>query len=393
MEQTGNGEIAQETNPSWVWWSTSRTAEDLTVSVLAIVETAAATAAYIWIAWYFETYVHLAVSSCVVPLLLLRTQTSTALGLRLLFATSASVKKLRFFKLMEDLPKYVGALVLGFVFAIIGLGCRVAATVSYIRRRPLNALASVPRNWVRIACCVDSHFPPEVVPGIELQGGDRFLFRLIVDGIRHEVGTSRVAFAVFGMMVFFPSVLYRWSMKGTALVWLTLLWAVRPVARSPERGERPGAELSPREMVSHIRHGLVFKFTVALSVFTFVWTTLFKVLLAAEWNRWRGWWHEYMPRLVDLLVAPLEIHLWHVAALLNSIIAIWLFVWADKYVRHPKRITDERIVSVLGATLTVRRVLTAYTILNCLGLLVTAADLITNLRIDFTLFKWAPSEM
>ena len=57
----------------WVWYSTVESAVERKVSVLAIVETAAAAALYVFIAVHYETYLHLAISSSVAPFLLLRT--------------------------------------------------------------------------------------------------------------------------------------------------------------------------------------------------------------------------------------------------------------------------------------------------------------------------------
>lgn len=69
-----------EASRGWRWWSTPESVEALTVSVLAIVETLAAVAIYAWIAVEFGT-LHLTISCCIAPFLLLRTPESTKRGL------------------------------------------------------------------------------------------------------------------------------------------------------------------------------------------------------------------------------------------------------------------------------------------------------------------------
>lgn len=78
--QAATSELAPRQR-GWTWYSTVESTEAGVVSVLAIVETIAASAIYAWIVWRFGT-LHLAVSACVAPFLLLRTSRSVSLALR-----------------------------------------------------------------------------------------------------------------------------------------------------------------------------------------------------------------------------------------------------------------------------------------------------------------------
>ncbi len=62
------------------WVSSGESVKKGEPTVLAIVETVLAVALYWWIAWYYDTHIHLLVSICVAPFLLLRSQKSTELG-------------------------------------------------------------------------------------------------------------------------------------------------------------------------------------------------------------------------------------------------------------------------------------------------------------------------
>src|SRR5688572_27153217 len=64
------------------WTSTPLSADRGEVSVLAIVETIAATSISLFIAWYWETLAYIVGSASLALLLLLRTRRSTALAMR-----------------------------------------------------------------------------------------------------------------------------------------------------------------------------------------------------------------------------------------------------------------------------------------------------------------------
>lgn len=66
----------------WIWWSAAQTVHRGDISVLAIVETIAATSLSLWVAIRYQTISHLVVGACVAPLLLLRTEQSVRLGLK-----------------------------------------------------------------------------------------------------------------------------------------------------------------------------------------------------------------------------------------------------------------------------------------------------------------------
>ena len=82
----------------WVVWSTRASINAGTPSLTAIVETLVAVPIYWWLAIHFETYLPLLVSVCVAPLVLLRSDTSVALGVRLFKAWEK-----RYFRTWTDL--------------------------------------------------------------------------------------------------------------------------------------------------------------------------------------------------------------------------------------------------------------------------------------------------
>lgn len=74
-------EIEQNRRSGWYWWCHQGQKTE-SVSVLSLFETLAAMSVYILIALYWGT-LHLLISGCLAPALLLRTEESVALGRKL----------------------------------------------------------------------------------------------------------------------------------------------------------------------------------------------------------------------------------------------------------------------------------------------------------------------
>ncbi|MGB0798914.1 MAG: hypothetical protein ACPGRD_06315, partial [Planktomarina sp.] len=63
-------------NRNFVWWSSEDSIRNEKISVLACAEVVLSVTAFWWIAWYFDTYVHLWSSLIIAPLVLLRSDKS-----------------------------------------------------------------------------------------------------------------------------------------------------------------------------------------------------------------------------------------------------------------------------------------------------------------------------
>ena len=67
----------------FVRWSSPESIAAEQISLLAVAEVIFSVAAYWWIAWYFDTYAHLLISIIVAPLVLLRSDESAELGVKM----------------------------------------------------------------------------------------------------------------------------------------------------------------------------------------------------------------------------------------------------------------------------------------------------------------------
>lgn len=188
----------------WRWYSTVESAANLEFSILAAVESVCAVSLALWLAWYFQTYTHLVVAVLVAPLLLLRTEESTELGLRwfgmfqhwfindirketlskllwlgiALAIIGIPILSEYIFRTIES-SVFIKALLIGVwlfmsvlfyvggIIVIMSLVIKFFATVINIFTHSKNTFLSIPYNWYRIVCTVDILHPPEILPGIE----------------------------------------------------------------------------------------------------------------------------------------------------------------------------------------------------------------------------------
>lgn len=208
-------------------YSTPQSAEDGEVSLLAIVETILASGFSIYVAFRWNVVAHIAIGAAVAPLLMLRTPESTKLGF--------------------DLFERIGGRFAGSVDLIVALGLpfvgpfvRIAATILGVRRNPRTSLLAIPSNWRRQCFSVDSSHPPEIVPGSEVgqkrwaltrarEGLPGHSWREFLGEFRRSKGLLGVGLGVLAMIyvlgvLYSPALLYRWSFKATAIVWLPLVW-------------------------------------------------------------------------------------------------------------------------------------------------------------------------
>ncbi len=295
----------EQSAPRWRWTSSVASAENLEFSVLAAVESLFAVSLSLFIAWYWQIYTHLVVAVVLAPLLLLRTEASTEMGLRwfgsfwkrfngsfwlwssvsliisagylwfvlpLMVWLMTIVFLLPFlvfawldntYNTLDKLGKYsmkvlvgilvivIGVLEVKGIIAIvggiiIGIGtivgivvggsfiCKFSATTFHFFRHPLIALSSIPNNWYRIVWATDIFHPPELLPGMESKRYQAFTNK--VPGLKfgHWIGRvldeSDILLKLFSACLtpffFLPALLYRFSLKSSALFYLPFIWMI-----------------------------------------------------------------------------------------------------------------------------------------------------------------------
>jgi hypothetical protein len=218
--------MSDQAQKSWCWWSTHESIANEVPSVTAILETIAAVVVYWWIALKVGVVWPLLVSAAVAPMVLLRSEPSIALGLKLFLSVSSYLKK------QEDHLSVALIIMYPFIYSPTAIAIRIYATFLHLK----DGIQALPRNFRRLVICTSPAQISEILPGIETTDSE-FRFSAISKEIKEEIsnhhitgGVALVAFFVFAVLFVFllfsllylPAWLYRITIKSTAWFWWPL---------------------------------------------------------------------------------------------------------------------------------------------------------------------------
>lgn len=316
--------------------SDENSAERGELSILACAESLIVFGISITLAIYAESWRHIAVGTCLAPLLLIRTTESTQLGL----AANAKLKRGLRRLLRMTLPardsiwrrkkalRAATALARagytlfyrGAAYAAIVLVIRFLVTIWGLFRHPIHSVSSMPANWYRVVLCTDFRSPLTILPGSET----------ISDWTERQYDAYRrygVPNVIRGPMsgyargfLYFPAAMVRLSLKSTCALWVPLLWFVRGSFGNPYR-----LDIIGRFNLLIDGFGLA---SLALSLFTCGWLALKFVLLAAEVG-FADWFNaRRIARYLGPYIVPDRVPPWQLVSLINSAAGVVLFLWA-----------------------------------------------------------------
>ncbi len=339
------------------------------MTVLALIETVVVSSLVLVTAIYLQRPNLVAIPALIAPMLMLRTRFSTTVGLRL-WARWHNIMRIisRF-----QAPAVAGPiqrevrLHTGFVLFIVGLplfaiGCRLAAALLGVTTHPIRSLRAIPYNWWRVALAMDIAHPPEAVPGIEVLQHEaypphrflrhvRLVLRTTSANYQERPGWWRGGYiggwSLQLILLYVPAVLYRWSLKSTAIVWAPLVWAVYSGRRRRIRTADRLADIltDPWERFLRWWSGVVFVCGTAIPGW---------ILLRAPTSE-----NPVTRVFVDHWVYSGAIHWWHVtrwtAILLTFVLYRYAFVSSRRLARpHPP--SRRTIHCVLSSLIIVRSI-------------------------------------
>jgi len=390
-------------------------------------------AAYVWIGVYFGAWWHVWISALIAPLMLLRTEHSAERGWQLAKRLDRSLgsglsNEWRDLLRVSFVALLLGCLILGadagailYVLLIavvlmdIGyvppIAGRVAGAFVGFFDLPRRSIDAIPGNWWRLSACTDFRVSPELIPfpsGVEPASGhkDAFLGEATHPSTYHAWGTvsshykhSRsnsdtpipVEFILTSPMLVFaiiPSIAFRLSIKATSIIWLPLLWAVRP----PKPADEPWS--------AHIRLKATDDLTrivVLLSVVSLALAAAKIVLFVAEYRlaiesqAWHNWLGKRLGDFAVALVRPGEIPIWQIASTVNASFAIIVFLLLRHWLRRGEvgLVNNEpRIERTLAVFYFFRRLLSTYTIGNQLVVFYLLARELPLPMIGSKFFPW-----
>ena len=314
------------------WVSDRQSADAREVSALAIIETIVASiCAYLLYHWEQATW-HIAIAVCLAPLLLLRTDRIVVLSVAMAH---------QYIDFFARRPVYLQIAVLLSAFPIAIM--KMIATVRCLFLHPLETIGEIPHNWQRVILCTDTGAVPEIIYGLEDVPNERQLAILKASRLFGAVKVltsdiflrpdsrrsySEFAYRIYAVIavtyvaaiVLSPAIIYRFSVKSTALVWSPLLWIVRPVSRITD------IKVTMRRILT-VNLYKIARIYSAIVILFFVW----KVILFIKWTEWHNMYEAWtILQLARPYVVPETIPGWHITSVLNAITA-WIFYLVFDY--------------------------------------------------------------
>jgi len=208
------------------------------ITFLAILETVLAISLSVLVVKLLDRSIHIIVGALLAPLLLLRTDASTAKAFNMFDSGFPGLMRLLSFfqRLYERLPASLRLLTFFVVwlplFSFLITVIKCIATVSTLISFPRDTLFAIPGNWQRLALSMDSKHPPEFLPGLETapEEAPASVHNLRYEEVRRQItsGTgSALAQKLSLLAIYAPAVLYRLFLKSTSLVYFPLIWVSR----------------------------------------------------------------------------------------------------------------------------------------------------------------------
>lgn len=372
------------------------------VTALAIAESLLASGITLWLAWRGR-WVYLECTSLVTPLLMLRTPESTERGVRWFNAGMSWLYE----KYLNSLPDFSDRLPLSanlpLNYAVIAWGsianmaamvvfsfaAKLSSTVTSLLTRPLDCLLAIPRNWFAQTFCIDSAHPPELVPGIETSPqtiDDELRFSVVLSYCKRSIARETLVTLVVVFICIPPftlTLLYRLSLKGTAIVWLPLLWIV--------------PKLTPRESVltrlKLLNQTSWGRIAASLSVLTIVGFLVKMAIYQGKVALTRIAPEGNLGRLIQDYVAPTTLPPWQIVSVMNAVLAIAMFLWAgNQIVRFEDPLYANRQGSgdgILRTTSVLRAMLSLYTSSCLVYMAVVRAQVVHLPPLGDRLFPWS----
>ncbi len=282
-------------------------------------------------------------------------------------------------------------------FLLVGISAmilKVFATMYCLFREPIASLSSMPTNWSRISLCTDVLFPPELMPGISNyeqitgieenekigpglgrfcvgQAYSNFLLGLNKDkSISDYIGSLIVLLFVFIpelLFLYFPALVYRFSLKSTSLVYLPFIWMVR----HKDMGERD-LRVAVREFVEHPYEKLKRRYAY------FVVGVLF-VLPAIVFVQMQKFKTYFVGKEMFVYFFPLEsIGSWHITRLGSSVITIllyWYFSSVQMAINEGVFSDQNKALFILNYGTRLRAILSLFTIVCGLYIVYTTSSI------------------
>ena len=336
LDMDENGSIfSKEMFKSWVWTSSIESADRLQFSVLALLETFVAVGGSFYLWFYYGFYWHIVTGLIVAPLFFLRTMKSELYALDFFknkadmifmqlpfFITVALIIIMLFFP--EPIKKYqievdnstINFLFMSFIVILIPIVITISIQqffifllkiVSTIKELSFNSFKKTPYNWFRIILSTDIFHPPEILPGIEKYPNVYLKYSVEVQYIESKKDFFSILIVI---ILFIPTLLFRYSLKSTAWIYLPLIWLIQP---QDKQNLTTRLKIESKNFIAYLMffYSLVVVFVFTLLPLIFPHTPLGVYLQTLA-----------IPPTLKTIFFAYEFNLWHLTRLLSALITI-----------------------------------------------------------------------
>lgn len=184
--------------------------------------------------------------------------------------------------------------------------------------------------------------------------------------------------------IFIPSLIYRWSLKSTSIIWSPLLWVITSARQTGPIYYRLH-EVCNTAMYKTMR---IYSIVVLA---TFAW----KVALLLGWAKVSDFiQNTSFAELVMPYIAPAQLPLWQVAAAASAVLAWLLYFLADLHLKaievaNPNRASEISLDAQIAAITVARNTLALYTTACTLYITWQIAASIEWPVVEFVVFPWS----
>lgn len=221
----------------------------------------------------------------------------------------------------------------GVVIVTSNLLIKFTATTFTFFCHPLTSLQIIPKNWYRIVLATDMAHPPEWLPGIEsqqyhnlIEKFDEFRFHKWLVHVKNNKHYD-LDVVILTLFIFLPALLYRWSLKSSALFYLPFLWIIG----TPRSIEEFKANIDEQiDLLKNSSFAIIrFRITLFFMIFTTLLPLCLRILIYYSQilpNDWRVWIDGIAPFVGTF--ETVQWGTWHVTNCLAQlgIILMWFYL-------------------------------------------------------------------
>jgi hypothetical protein len=201
---------------------------------------------------------------------------------------------------------------------------RVYATATYLSK----GIRSFSKNWLSLTTQVDVFHFPEIIP--DLPDSHNLNFNNFISVQKYEGIDGEIFGIIASLIIFLPSLLYRYSLKSSAWLYLPLIYVVSlPATLRNDTGRGVWLGYRGRRAIDWL--GLAFAVIVLATALVALtnWRALATLSQVAFKNG--------LPVTVLGYLLVLDWHrleIWHYLSLPSALLAVVLFLWLDHLRRY-----------------------------------------------------------